>query len=51
MTFLSVIGGIVVLLWLLGLIFSIGGMLIHILLAVGIIMFLIDLFMGKAKKK
>lgn len=50
MGILSVIGGIVVVLWLLGLIFSIGGSLIHLLLVAAGIAFIVDFLRGKDKK-
>lgn len=37
------IGGIVVLFWILGLLFRIGGGLIHILLVIAVIVFIFDL--------
>lgn len=42
MGFLSWLGGIVILVWLLGFIFQIGGGLIHTLLVVAAIVFIID---------
>lgn len=39
---LKVIGGIVVLFWLLGFLFKIGGALIHLLLVVAAIVFIYD---------
>lgn len=49
MAFLKWLGGLVVLFWLLGLIFKIGGGFIHILLIVAAAVFLIDLITGKSK--
>lgn len=49
MAFLKWLGGLVVLFWLLGLIFKIGGGFIHILLIVAAGVFLIDLITGKSK--
>ncbi|ERK30262.1 lmo0937 family membrane protein [Clostridium intestinale] len=46
MKFLRWLGGIVVFFWLLGLLFRIGGGLIHILLVVAAIVFLYDKFLG-----
>ena len=48
MGLLSWIGGIVVLFWLLGLVFQIGGGLIHTLLVVAAIVFIFD-FITKKK--
>lgn len=50
MGFLRWIGGIVVLFWVLGLIFKIGGGLIHTLLIVAAIVFIVDLISGKRIK-
>ncbi|MBZ9687718.1 lmo0937 family membrane protein [Clostridium estertheticum] len=47
MGFLRWIGGIVVLFWVLGLIFRIGGGLIHTLLVVAAIVFIVDMISGK----
>ena len=47
MRFLRWLGGIVVLIWLLGLLFRIGGSLIHILLVVAVIVFIFDIITGK----
>jgi 4-hydroxybenzoate polyprenyltransferase len=43
------LGGFVVLFWLIGLIFRIGGGLIHILLIVAAIVFIIDVIFSKNK--
>lgn len=45
---LRIIGAIVVLSWVLGLVFKIGGGFIHILLVIGAIAFVIDFMQGKA---
>ncbi|WP_143152519.1 lmo0937 family membrane protein [Clostridium cavendishii] len=47
MAFLRWLGGIVVFFWLLGLIFSIGGYFINILLVVAAIIFIVDLLFGR----
>ena len=49
MVFLRWLGGIVVLFWLLGLLFKVGGGFIHILLIVAAAVFLIDLITGRSK--
>ncbi len=49
MTFLRWIGGFVVLFWLIGLIFRIGGALINYLLIVAAVIFIIDALFGKKK--
>lgn len=43
MGFLSWIGGIIVFFWVLGLIFSIGGLMIHWLLVIAAISFIVDM--------
>ncbi len=48
MGLLKIIGGIVVLFWLLGFLFKIGGALIHILLVVAAIVFIYDFIKSKA---
>jgi len=48
MGFLRWLGGIVVFFWLVGLLFKVGGGLIHILLVVAAIVFLVDFIKGKA---
>lgn len=48
MGFLRWLGGIVVAIWLLGLIFKIGGGLINILLVVAAIVFIVDFITKKA---
>ncbi|MGV8982977.1 lmo0937 family membrane protein [Clostridium sp.] len=47
MGFLRWLGGIVVFFWVLGLIFSFGGSLIHGLLVVAAIIFIVDMISGK----
>ncbi len=47
MGFLRWIGGIVVFFWLLGLLFKVGGGLIHILLVVAAIVFIFDFITGR----
>lgn len=49
MAFLRWLGGFVVLFWLIGLIFKIGGGLINILLLVAAIIFVIDAIFGRKK--
>jgi len=49
MAFLRWLGGFVVLFWLIGLIFRIGGGLINILLLLAAIIFLIDAIFGRKK--
>lgn len=49
MTFLRWLGGIVVLFWLIGLIFRIGGGLINLLLVAAAIIFVIDAIFGRRK--
>lgn len=48
MGFLRWLGGIVVAFWLIGLLFKIGGGLIHILLVVAAIVFIVDFITRKA---
>jgi len=48
MGFLKWLVGIIVLIWVLGLVFKIGGGLIHILLVVAAIVFIFDLVKNKA---
>lgn len=50
MSLLRWIGGIVLFFWLLGLIFRIGGTMIHILLVVAVIIFIYDLIFGRKKE-
>ena len=49
MTFLRWLGGFVVLSWLIGVLFSIGGDLINILLIVAAIVFIIDVFFSRRR--
>ena len=49
MGFLRWIGGIVILFWALGLIFRIGGGMIHILLVIAAIVFIVDMISGKRR--
>ena len=51
MNFLRWLGGFVVLFWLIGILLSIGGNLINILLIVAAIVFLIDAVSGRRKRK
>ncbi|MBU3143400.1 lmo0937 family membrane protein [Clostridium sp. CF012] len=41
------IGGIVVCFWVLGLIFSFGGSMLHMLLVVALIVFAVDMILGE----
>ncbi|WP_186428922.1 MULTISPECIES: lmo0937 family membrane protein [unclassified Clostridium] len=43
------IGGIVVLFWIIGLIFRIGGSLIHLLLIIAAVIFVVDALFGRRK--
>jgi hypothetical protein len=47
MGLLRFIGGIVVFFWVLGLIFKIGGGMIHALLVIAVIVFIVDKISGK----
>lgn len=49
MTFLRWLGGFVVLFWLIGILFSIGGNLINVLLVVAAIVFVIDTISSRRK--
>ncbi|MEK6266130.1 DUF5670 family protein [Clostridium sp.] len=49
MTFLRWLGGFVVLFWLIGILLSIGGNLINVLLVVAAIVFVIDAFSSRRK--
>ncbi|NNU76392.1 lmo0937 family membrane protein [Clostridium estertheticum] len=49
MGFLRWLGGIIVLFWVLGLIFKIGGGMIHLLLVIAAIVFIVDMISGKKK--
>jgi hypothetical protein len=46
---LSWIGGIVLFFWVIGLVFSIGGIMIHWLLALAATAFIVDMILGKVK--
>ena len=47
MGLLRFIGGIVVFFWVLGLIFRIGGSMIHLLLVIAVIIFIYDFITGR----
>jgi len=49
MGFLRWLGGIVIFFWALGLIFSIGGGMIHFLLVIAAIVFIVDTISGKRR--
>lgn len=49
MGFLSWIGGIVLFFWVLGLVFSIGGVMIHWLLVIAAAAFIVSMITGKSK--
>lgn len=49
MSFLRWLGGFVVLFWLIGLIFRIGGSLINLLLLVAAVIFVVDALFGRRK--
>lgn len=49
MTFLRWLGGFVILFWLIGLIFRIGGGFINLLLVVAAIVFIVDALFGRRK--
>ena len=49
MSFLKGLGGIVALIWVLGILFKVGGNLIHILVVVAVIIFMVDMITGKQK--
>lgn len=49
MTFLRWLGGFVVLFWLIGILFSIGGNLINVLLIIAAIVFVIDALSSRRK--
>lgn len=51
MGFLSWVGGILICCWVLGLIFSIGGFMIHWLLVIAAIVFIIDLFSRRRRSR
>lgn len=50
MALLRWIGGIVVVLWLIGLLFRIGGVMIHWLLLIAAIVFIVDAIFGRKTK-
>lgn len=49
MNFLRWLGGIILLFWLIGLIFKIGGSVINFLLIFALVVFVIDALFGKRK--
>lgn len=49
MSILRWIGGIVVLFWIIGLIFRIGGSLINLLLLIAAVIFVVDALFGRRK--
>ncbi len=49
MGFLRWLGGIILVFWLLGFLFKIGGSMIHLLIIVAAIVFIIDFIRGKGK--
>ena len=49
MGFLRWLGGIVIFFWVLGIIFRIGGGMIHLLLVVAAIVFIVDLVIGRGR--
>jgi len=49
MGFLRWVGAIVICFWVLGLIFSIGGLMIHWLLVIAAIAFIVDMISGKRR--
>ncbi|MGH4122566.1 MAG: lmo0937 family membrane protein [Clostridium sp.] len=49
MGFLRWLGGIVVFFWALGLIFRIGGSMIHLLLVLAAIVFVVNMILGRKK--
>lgn len=49
MSFLKWLGGFVILFWLIGLIFKIGGSIINILLIFAALIFVLDALFGKKK--
>lgn len=49
MGFLRWLGGIVIVFWLIGLIFKIGGTFINVLLIIAALVFLIDFIFGRRK--
>lgn len=51
MGFLRWLGGIIVLFWVLGFIFSVGGIMIHWLLEIAAIVFIVDMISGRRSRK
>lgn len=51
MGFLRWIGGFVLLFWLIGILFSIGGAFINVLLLVAVVVFIIDALASYSKRK
>lgn len=49
MGFLRWLGGVVIIIWLLGLLLRIGGGIIHILLVVAVVAFIFDFIFGRRK--
>lgn len=49
MGILRFIGAIVVIMWLLGFIFRVGGSMIHLLLVVAVIIFIFDFIFGRKR--
>lgn len=49
MGFLSWVGGIIICFWILGLILSIGGLMIHWLLVIAAIAFIVDMISGRRR--
>lgn len=49
MAFLRWLGGFIILFWIIGLIFRIGGSLINLLLIIAGLIFIADLLLGKKK--
>lgn len=50
MTLLRWIGAIVVLFWILGFLFRVGGAMIHWLLILAVIVFIVDVFTGRRNR-
>ncbi|MBZ9686998.1 lmo0937 family membrane protein [Clostridium estertheticum] len=51
MGFLSWIGGILLIFWFLGFIFSIGGLMIHWLLVIAAIALFVDIISGRRRRR
>ena len=49
MGFLRWLGGIVIFFWLLGLLFRIGGSMIHLLIVIAVIVFIFEFIFGRRK--